>query len=459
MRRRLGRDSASNDRQRAAGANLEEPGVLQAVADARRLMGEGRLDAALGLLHPAFDHESSPEAARGLAEVYVFRGNWDKAERYARAWISADPESDAARLFLVIVLAVLGRSSDAAHEAAVATSVHPGSPLGWAALSYAYLPSREPRKGIRVNVDHARWAAGRCAELDPDGLLTQAIYALIAVAANDRAPQFPSAGPDQNPSSLDAIRWLGTAEHSLGYDATALALYDVILDAEPHDQLALARAVQLAHANTTFAGLLVSNPWVIAVLPAQLGLGNLYQYLRGFGERQYLPQRIAATLRTAILWRRAHSARRPLLGAVLAAAAIYWIYRSQVEPNAGKAVGGGMLLCAAAWLLGSWIYARWRLRYRPGQQLVDLSPVLIDLLRQDTLPLKARTLAWPLAAAVLASFGVFFLFMGFTDDDLEDRPFGLLAGPVMLGVSLWVATRWLLLHWRLRHPTVGRSRR
>jgi tetratricopeptide (TPR) repeat protein len=133
LRRRLGRDTASDDRQRAADTNLEQPGVHQLVADvtdARRLMGDGRLDAALGLLHPAFDHEASPEAARGLAEAYAFRGNWDKAERYARAWISADPESDAARLFLVIVLAVLGRSSDAAHEAAVATSVHPGSPLG-----------------------------------------------------------------------------------------------------------------------------------------------------------------------------------------------------------------------------------------------------------------------------------------------------------------------------------------
>jgi Tetratricopeptide repeat len=332
-----------------------------------------------GRLHPAFDHEPSSEAAHGLAEAYAFRGSWDKAERYARAWISADPESDAARLFLVIVLAVLGRSSDAAHEAAVATSVHPGSPLGWAALSYACLPSREPRKGVRTNVDYARWAAGRCAELDPDGSLTQAIYALIAVAANDRAPQFPSAGPGQN--------------------------------------------------------------------------------LRGFGERQFLPQRVAATLRTAILRRRAHSTMRPLLGMVVTAAAIYWIYRGQVEPNAGKAVGGGMLLCAGAWLLGSWVYARRRLRHRRSRQLVDLSPNLIDLLRQDTLPLKARTSAWPLAAAVLASLGVFFLFMGFTDGDPEDRPLGLLAGPVVLGVSLWVATRWLLLHWRLRHPRVGRSRR
>jgi tetratricopeptide (TPR) repeat protein len=422
-------------------------------------MGEGRLDEALGMLHQAFDRQPSIDAVRGLAEGYAMRGNWDKAEQYARAWISFDPRSDAARFLLVIVLTVLGRRGDASREAEVATSVNPSGPLAWAALCYTRLPTRDPRKGARPNLEAAKWAANKCAEFDPDGLLTQAICWLIAMAANDPDPKLPAAMPGPGQSSLDALRWLGTAEHSLGFDASALFFYIRILRFEPQDRLALARAVQLARANTTLTGALVSSPWMIAALPAQLGLGNLYQYARAFVDRRELPPPIVATLRTEILWRRAHSMLRPLLGAALTAAGVYWVYAGQVEPNGGKVVGGDALALAGLWLLGSWIHARWRLRHpRRDKQLVDLSPELLDLLRRDTLPLKARSPVWPLSAAVLGSLGTFFFSMGFTAAP-EDRPFGLISGPVMVGVGVWVVTRWLRLRWRLRNLAIRGRRR
>jgi hypothetical protein len=415
------------------------------------LLRDGRVDEALRLL--LSEHDSLPQ---DLAHVYVLRGNWDKAELHARSWVSAEPASGAARLLHVIVLTVLGRGVDAALEAQLATAADPGSALAWAAAAYCGLPARDPRKGARPDVERSWQAARRCAELDHDGLLSQALHMLIAFAANDPAPPFPSATRAADPSVVDAIRWLATAEHSLGFDATALVLYQVLLLIDPGDRLAMARAVQIARANTTFTGLLVSNPWMIAALPAQLGIGNLYLYLRGIGFRQYLPRQVALTLRTEILWRRAHSVVRPLLGAMLCSGAGYWIYRGQVESSYGKSFAGQAVLCAGLWLLGSWAYARWRLRRRQG--LADLSPGLIDLVRRDTLPLKARAFTWPLAASILAGLGIFFFAMGFTAA-VEDRPLGLVAGPVMFGVSLWVATRWLLLHWRLRHPAKLSARR
>jgi tetratricopeptide (TPR) repeat protein len=432
-----------------------DPGQTADEANLGQLMREGRLDEALGMLHQAFERRQTPEVARGLAEFYALRGNWDKSEHFARTWIAIDPRSDAARLLLVIVLTVLGRPADAVHEAGVATSVNPTSSLAWAALSYAGLPTRSPPKGRRVNVDQSRQAAQRCVELDRDRLLSQAIYGLIWFAVNEPEPHLPARQPDPDPLSVDAVRWLATAEHSLGFDGAALFLYGLVLAVEPRDQLALARAVQLARANTTFSGLLVSNPWVIAFLPAQLGISNLYHYARGYADRRQLPGRVAETLRTDILRRRAHSAIRPLLGVALPAAGAYWVYQGQIEANGGKVIGGYALACSGIWLLGSWIYARWRLRFRRRQH-ADLSPHLVEALGRDTLPLKARSLAWPLAAALLGWLGGFFVYMGFTDADPTNRPLGLIAGPYMLGVSIWVMTRWLVLRWRLRHLSAVR---
>jgi tetratricopeptide (TPR) repeat protein len=433
-------------------------GIQPDVTAARRLLDEGRLDVALRRLHQAFDHQPSLEAVRGLAEAYAYRGNWDKAEQYARAWISFDPRSDPARLFLVIVLIVLGKRADAAREAQVATSVNPSGPLAWAAHCYSSLPTRDPGKRARPNLEQAKSAANKCAEFDASGLLTQAICFLIALAGNDSDPKLPVSRPGPDQSSVDALRWLGTAEHSLGFDAAAMFLYTRLLHIDPQDRLALARAVQLTRANTTITGALVSSPWMIAALPAQLGLANLYYYARAFSDRQEFPELVVATLRTEILWRRAHSALRPLLGAALTAAGVYWVYSGDAESNGGKVFGGDVLLWAGLWLLGSWVYALWRLRHpRKGKRLVELTPELLDLLRRDTLPLKARSLVWPLSAGILASLGVFFFSMGFTGAP-EDRPFGLISGPVMVGISAWVVTRWLMLRWRLRHPPIARDR-
>src|SRR5262245_17818994 len=88
----------------------------------RQLIRQGRLEEVVRDLRRAAD-TAAPATVIALAGAYALRGNWDRAERYARLSIAGDPTSDAARCLLVIALTVRKRRHEAIREAhaAVAT--------------------------------------------------------------------------------------------------------------------------------------------------------------------------------------------------------------------------------------------------------------------------------------------------------------------------------------------------
>jgi hypothetical protein len=89
------------------------------------------------------------------------------------------------------------------------------------------------------------------------------------------------------------------------------------------------------------------------------------------------------------------------------------------------------------------IHARYRLR-RFGNRPRGLLPEANELIRVDAVRKDARSRIWPVATAILAAaLGIFFIPMGFTDSNVDDRPFWLLAGPGCVAVSVWVFVRWI----------------
>jgi tetratricopeptide (TPR) repeat protein len=414
----------------------------------RQLIRQGRLEEVVKDLRQSAD-TSPPEMVGALAGAYALRGSWDRAERYARSWIAGDPTSDAARCLLVIALTVRKRRQEAIREARDAVAAFPDSAAAWATLCYAQLPTRSPRRWARPNVDYPWQFALRCIELNRDGLLGQAVRALVGAAADDtiRLVTPTEAGPVE----IDVVRWLGTAEYALGNAGVALLLFDLVLDVDDQDQLAMARAVQIARAGTTLSGMLTGGgPWAIAFLPAQLTLSNLVTLLTGFGNRRHVPARVARVLNADQCWRRSHSVVRPLIAAALLLWGGVWAYRGLVHHDFELGYGSVFLLAAAAAFGVSWVVAvvRWMRGGRRAEE--QLSPVLRDLIGVDTVPRRARSMAWPFAAAFLAYLGIFFLVMGFAAESEGDRPVGLLGGSASLAVTVWVLVRWIRVRRRLR---------